>query len=152
MTSALNFTLKIKQTPEVLERLKGIKTSFATRIQPLVDAALKKSEIVHFARVLVIDDLYIQVITEFDGEESVYAEFFRKELLPLFAAVFSLTENPPSEQDIQNPDKFFKFTSAANLRALGTDGLEHDKPEEDRGYFFQGYPGVLVKDIHQKIG
>jgi hypothetical protein len=30
---------------------------------------LRGSRIVHYARVLVIDDQYIQVITEFDGDK-----------------------------------------------------------------------------------
>ncbi len=76
MTTALNLTLPIKQDAATLQKLAYIKQNFAVSIQPMIDAALQKSEIVHYARVLVIDDKYIQVITEYDGPKEVYAEFF----------------------------------------------------------------------------
>ncbi|MBY5549926.1 hypothetical protein HFO61_24480 [Rhizobium leguminosarum] len=36
-------------------------------IQPAITNALKKSEILHFARVVVIDKKYIQVTAEYEG-------------------------------------------------------------------------------------
>jgi hypothetical protein len=147
MTSALNLTLKIKQTPEILARLKLVKDGFANGIQPKIDAALRKSEIVHFARVLVIDDLYIQVLTEFDGDRRAYTEFFRQELQDVFATVLPLAENPPTEAQLNSEDEFFKYIKNANLAALGTDGLDHEDGGKDEGFFFSAYPGVLVKEI-----
>jgi len=38
----------------------------------MVDAALAKSELVHFAGILRIDNKYIQVRTEFDGDPMQY--------------------------------------------------------------------------------
>lgn len=52
MTTALNLTLPIKQDAATLQKLAYIKQNFAVSIQPMIDAALRKSEIVHYARVL----------------------------------------------------------------------------------------------------
>ncbi|MFZ1219824.1 MAG: hypothetical protein WAO00_11050 [Chthoniobacterales bacterium] len=149
MTSALNLTLKIKQTPETLAKLQAIKAGFAHGIQQKIDAALRDSQIVHYARVLVIDDLYIQVITEFDGDKKAYTEFFRAKLPDVFATIFSLAENPPTAADLVDPDAFYRFSRDKNLSALGTDGLtEEDRGSaKDEGFFFCAYPSVLVKDI-----
>src|SRR5260221_174022 len=139
MTSALNLTLKIKQSPEVLAKLKWIRANFASQIQKKIDDALRASQIVHYARVLVIDDLYIQVITEFDGDEKVYTEFFRKNLLELFTIVFGLAETPPTAEVLASPDEFHKYSTALNLPALGTGGLIPQGTEKEKGYFFQAY-------------
>jgi hypothetical protein len=149
MTTALNLTLKIKQTPEVLAKLQQIKAGFAHGIQQKIDAALRDSQIVHYARVLVIDDLYIQVITEFDGDKKAYTEFFRQKLPDVFAAIFSLAENPPTAEDMASQDAFYRFTRDKNIPALGTDSLSaQDRgSDKDEGFFFSAYPTVLVKDI-----
>ena len=80
MTYALNLTLKLKQDPASQAKLQQLKGGFATKIQPAIDAALAKSEIVHYARVLIIEDKFIQVLTEFDGDKKVYTTFFLKAL------------------------------------------------------------------------
>ena len=90
MITALNMTMPIKQDAETQQELKKLKAIFADHVQPKIDEALKKSELVHFARVLVIDDKYIQVITEFDGDKENYTEFFRTELNEVFKAIFAL--------------------------------------------------------------
>jgi hypothetical protein len=151
MTSALNLTLKIKQTPDTLAKLQQLKDGFAHGIQQRIDAALRDSEIVHFARVLVIDDLYIQVLTEYDGDKEDYTEFFRLKLLDVFARVFSLAENAPTEAQLNSEEEFHKFTKNANLAALGTDGLKHKLGERDEGFFFAAYPSVSVKEISEKF-
>src|SRR5882724_3349329 len=110
MAHALNLTLRIKQDPDTLKRLADIAAIFPTKIQPKIDAALRKSQIVHFARVLVIDNKYLQVITEYDGSHSDYTEFFRRELTDVFAALFSLSDNPPTPEIIADVDKFFTYS------------------------------------------
>jgi hypothetical protein len=77
MATALNMTMTLKQDADSKQRLKNLKEAFAASVQPLIDQVLAESEIVHYARVLVIDDQYIQVITEFDGKSEDYTEFFR---------------------------------------------------------------------------
>ncbi len=68
-------------------------------------AMLRKSQIVHFARVLVIDNRYLQVITEYDGSHTDYTEFFRTALPDVFGMLFSLAENaaPPEMGDRSTP-------------------------------------------------
>jgi hypothetical protein len=151
MTHALNLTLKIKQDAETLARLDHIRAIFAEKLQPQIDAALAESKLVHYARILVIDNLYIQVLTEFDGDRRVYTEFFRQKLTEIFRAVFSLAEKPPAEGVLENADLFFEYADGANLSSLGTDGLTAaDRGSDpDRGYFFQAYPGVTVEEIQE---
>src|SRR5690242_5753367 len=72
MITALNMTVPLKQDPESLAKLQKLKEMFADHIQPEIDRALRKSKIVHFARVLVIHDRFLQVITEFDGDTQEY--------------------------------------------------------------------------------
>lgn len=67
MALGLNFTAPLKQDPESQQRLQQLAAAFAEQVQPMIDTALAKSELVHFARILVIDNKYIQVLTEFDG-------------------------------------------------------------------------------------
>ncbi|MGY3393297.1 hypothetical protein ACVWW6_005888 [Bradyrhizobium sp. USDA 3311] len=124
MTHALNLTLKIKQDAATQAQLKNLEAIFADKVQPLIEAALKKSRIVHFARVVVIGNEYIQVITEYEGSHREYTEFFRRELTPVFAAIFSLADMGDKELDVTNPNAFFEFSKNRNERSLGkaTDG------------------------------
>ena len=56
MTSALNMTMKLKQDVASQAALQNLKNTFGDTVQPLIDAALRKSQIVHFAHVVVIDN------------------------------------------------------------------------------------------------
>src|SRR5882757_5675558 len=116
MTHALNLTLEIKQDPETLQKLQQLEAIFPTKVQPAIEAALKESKLVHFARVVVIDNKYIQVITEYEGPHQEYTEFFRRKLTPVFAAIFALAEGVP---DVSNTNAFFEFSRDHNIRSLG---------------------------------
>jgi hypothetical protein len=142
MVNALNFTLKLKQDPPTQAALQHIKAVFATEIQPLIEAALAKSEMVHYARILVIDDKYIQVLTEFDGDKKVYTTFFLKALPEVFETIFSLGEGVPAWEELQDEDRFYEVSKGLNLRSLGT---KDDDP--DAGFLFQAYKGATVKEI-----
>lgn len=152
MPHALNLTLPIKQDAETQARLKEIADKFATELQPKIDTALRASKIVHFARVLVIDNRYLQVITEYDGDHREYTEFFRKELPDVFAALFSLAEGAPSGDALSDPNAFFEFSSKLQVRSLGesTAGLTgiHGQTE---GYLFSAYGEREVKEILPKL-
>jgi hypothetical protein len=143
MTTALNLTLPIKQDPATLQRLAQIKAAFATTVQPALDAALRESKIVHYARVLVIDDKYIQVITEFDGDKRVYTEFFRDKLQGVFETIFSLADGVPNWDELNHEDEFYRLTKKLNLKSLGTSTTGDD----EAGYLFSAYPNVKVKQI-----
>ena len=145
MTHALNLTLPIKQDAATLEKLKGLEAIFATQVQPKIAEALKKSKLVHFARVVVIDNKYIQVITEYEGPHQEYTEFFRRELSPVFAAIFSLADNMP---DVSDTNAFWEFSKAHNYRSLGTavDG-SLDFEGKPAGWLFSAYDHKTVEQI-----
>jgi hypothetical protein len=152
MAHALNLTLRIKQDPETLKRLAYIASIFPTQIQPKIDAALRKSQIVHFARVLVIDNKYLQVITEYDGDHKFYTEFFRTELPDVFGMLFSLAENAPPRETMDNTDAFFEFSKGLQFRSLG-DSVDGDTDQEGHvaGYLFSAYGNREVREILPKL-
>ena len=150
MTHALNLTLPIKQDAATQAQLKNLEAIFADKVQPAIEAALKKSRIVHFARVVVIDNKYIQVITEYEGSHQEYTEFFRRELTPIFAAIFSLADGVP---DVTNPNAFFEFSKDHNERSLGkaTDNST-DINGKPSGWMFSAYDHMTVEEILTKLG
>jgi hypothetical protein len=141
MAIALNLTVKIKQDEETFAKLAQLGQAFGTMVQPALDAALARSERVHFARVLVIDNTYLQVLTEFDGDPLEYTTFFLEELGPVFKAIFELVEDAPPWEELQEPNRFFEYTSSKNLRALGTSS------DPKRGYLFSALGDVTVKEL-----
>ena len=149
MTHGLNLTLPIKQDPETLGKLEHLAEIFATEIQPAIDHALRESKLVHFARVLVIDNKYIQVITAYDGGHQEYTEFFRRALTPIFAEIFSLADGAP---DTNDPDGFFEFSKNANIRSLGTAAAgATDMNGEPAGWLFSAYDHRTVREILPKL-
>jgi hypothetical protein len=148
MVVALNLTAPLKQDPASRDALKHLVDNFATTVQPRIDAALAGSRLVHHARLLVIDNAYIQVLTEFDGEPFLYTEFFRQQLPDVFKAVFALIEGAPSWEEIgDDPDAFFRYASSLNLRSLG--GAGPDTP--DHGYLFSAYGQATVREIQSAL-
>lgn len=148
MLTALNMTMPLKQDPESQAKLQQMKAAFADHIQPAIDQALRQSQIVHFARVLVIDDKYIQVLTEFDGDPMEYTEFFRRNLQPVFKAIFELGEGMPPWEELNNQDTFFEHSKGLNVKALGrsTDG------REDQGWLFSYFGDKTVREIEEAMG
>lgn len=147
MVLSLNFTAPIKQDPESQQRLQQLDAVFC-KMQPAIDAAFAKSEIVHFARILVIDNKYIQVLTEFDGDPMQYTEFFRVELPEVFAYIFSLMEGAPSWEEIDNPNDFFEYAQTLNLKALGSSrdaGYDH-------GYMFSAFGDTTIREMKKQFG
>jgi hypothetical protein len=152
MAHALNLTLPIKQDKKTLDALKTLKEEFAEKIQPDIDKALRESKIVHFARVLVVHDKYLMVITEYDGGPEEYTEFFRTALPHVFERLFSLAEGAPSIGDLDQ-DSFFKVSQGLDLPSLGQskEGFK-DAEGKDKGYLFSAYDNRMVQEILPKIG
>jgi hypothetical protein len=150
---ALNLTIPIKQDEATMQKLAAIEAAFATEIQPKIDAALRESQIVHFARVLVIDKKYLQVITEYDGSHEDYTEFFRTKLPTVFAALFSLADlGSRTFGDLNNTESFFKLAKEMNIRSLGQSTLgETDDTGQPEGYLFSAYANRKVRDILPKL-
>ena len=149
MTHGLNLTLPLKQDAETQQKLQKLIANFATAVQPAIEAALKKSQIVHFARVLVIDNKYIQVITSYEGPHQEYTEFFRKELTPIFGAIFALAEGAPNVNDT---NAFWEYSKNKNVRALGTASDNSlDFGGNPSGWLFSAYDHRTVKVINAAI-
>lgn len=149
---ALNLTLPIRQDSETQAKLQDLKRDFATKLQPDIDNALRGSRTVHSARVLVIDDKYLQVITVYDGDHRAYTEFFRSKLPHVFAALFALAENPPDSASLSHPDAFFRFAASCQLRSLGetTEGLAGVDGKSE-GYLFSACGNRTVKQVLDKL-
>ncbi|MEA3008976.1 MAG: hypothetical protein QOJ91_668 [Sphingomonadales bacterium] len=146
MITALNMTVPLKQDPESLAKLQQLKAVFADHIQPEIDRALRKSGIVHFARVLVIHDRFLQVITEFDGDPEEYTEFFRRELPHVFKPIFELAEGAPPWDELNDQDTFFQASKHLNVKALGRD----ESGREEQGWLFTYFPKT-VREIEESL-
>jgi hypothetical protein len=146
MITALNMTVPLKQDPESQAKLQKLKEVFADHIQPEIDRALRKSKIVHFARVLVIHDRFLQVITEFDGDPEEYTEFFRRELPHVFKPIFELADGAPPWDDLNDQDTFFEASKHLNVKALG----RSEDGREDQGWLFSYFPKT-VREIEESL-
>jgi len=145
MTHALNLTLPIKQDAETQAKLKHLADIFETQVQPKIDEALRESKLVHFARVIVIDNKYIQVITEYEGPHQEYTEFFRRALTPVFAAIFALADGAP---DVSDTNAFWEFAKNHNIRSLGrTTGNSTDFSGNPAGWLFSAYNHKTVNEV-----
>lgn len=147
MAIALNFTVPLKQDPQSQQSLTHLVASFSQDVQPALDAALSRSQIVHFARILVIDNRYLQVLTEFDGDPMDYTEFFRKQLGPVFQAIFALAEGAPPWDELNNPNSFYEYTRTLNLASLGTSTVGN----EGRGYLFSAVGDTTVRELQAAV-
>jgi hypothetical protein len=146
MAIALNLTAPLKQDPESQKVLQGLIAAFGDKVQPAIDQALSSSEIVHFARVLVIDNKYLQVLTEFDGDPMQYTEFFRQELGEVFKQIFALIEGAPPWDELDNPTSFFQYSHDLNLKALGK-----STAGDDRGWLFSAVGDTTVREIKSAL-
>ena len=147
MAHSLNLTIRIKQDGDTLARLAEFKNSFPA-LQGRIATAMKKSCILHFARVVVIEDKYLQVLTEYDGDRQQYTEFFRKELPDIFNAVFSLADDVPTPQELSDPDLFFNYSKGKDIHPLGvsTSGDPTDN------WVFSAYGNRTVRQILAALG
>jgi hypothetical protein len=152
MPHALNLTIPIRQDAETQGRLAKLKEVFATQVQPKIDNALRESQIVHSARVLVVDDKYLQVITVYDGDHLEYTEFFRQKLPDVFGLLFSLADKPPNSADLDDPNAFFEYAKSCQIRSLGqsSDGLTGTDGQSE-GYLFSAFGETPVKTILAKL-
>ncbi len=146
MITALNMTVPLKQDPESQAKLQKLKEMFADHIQPEIDKALRKSRMVHFARVLVIHDRFLQVITEFDGDPEEYTEFFRRELPHVFKPIFELAEGAPPWDELNDQDSFFEASKHLNVKALG----RSEDGREEQGWLFTYFPKT-VREIEESL-
>ncbi|MEY9703461.1 hypothetical protein ACFLEY_23830 [Bradyrhizobium sp. YCK136] len=88
-----------------------------------------------------------------EGSHQEYTEFFRRELTPVFAAIFSLADMGDKELDVTNPNAFFEFSKSRNERSLGkaTDNST-DINGNPSGWLFSAYDHMTVEDILTRLG
>jgi hypothetical protein len=144
MVQALNLTAPLKQDEDSQARLQDVIDTFEDTLRKTVEAALTKSETVHYARFLVIDRKYIQVLTEFDGDFMQYTEFFRVELGPVFQLLFSLAEGAPPWEELNNPNGFAEYAGSLNLPSIGT-----AIGTEGQGYLYSAVGDATIREIKE---
>jgi hypothetical protein len=150
MPHALNLTIPIAQDHQTLERLQQMKARFSTHIQPRLETALRRSKLVHFARVVVIQDKYIQVVLEYDSY--AHLEFFRRELNDLFQDIFSFADLQLDPKTISDERAFYRALAGLQRRSLGksTDG-SLDFNGNIEGYLFSAYGSRTVTEILSSV-
>jgi hypothetical protein len=146
VATALNLTLPLKQDAESLAALQRFVATFASDVQPVLEAKLAESEVVHFARLLVIDWRYLQVLTEFDADPVAYTDFFLRELPEVLEKIFSFVVGVPPWEQLSDPVTFFTQVQRFNVRALGrsTDGAVTE------GYLFSALGDTTVREMQAR--
>jgi hypothetical protein len=147
MPIALNLTLPLKQDAATQQKLAAFATAFADHVQPRMDQALRESELVHFARVYVIENRWLLILTEYDGDPIVYSEFFRTELTDIFKYVLTLVEDAPAWEEIDNDVRFFEYMQRYNPPSLGRNVGD----EFNRGYLFAMFDKT-VAELQDALG
>jgi hypothetical protein len=148
MAHALNLFVPILQDADSLKLLAQIKADFATKDQVEIEKAARESEIIHFLRVLILDDKYFVVLTEYDGGHEEYAEFFRQKLPDLFKQIFTLANGAAAWDAVNNQKSFYDASIALQRRSLGMSIYDETDPAgQPEGYLFHAYGDRTVKEI-----
>lgn len=130
MQNTLTLVLTVK-SPDDYQAL----TQLLGSVKDQMDKAFQTLNIVHFARVVFLDDnTKVAVITEFDGDFPSYVQDFAEALGPVFDALFGHTiESPPLPvEDPQNLQAFIDFSKKYNVAVP---------------YFYSAFPDLTVLNI-----
>jgi hypothetical protein len=130
MQKTLTLVLTIK-SPADYEALAAL----VPAVQGQMDNAFNTLNIVHFARVVFLDNnTKVAIITEFDGDFDTYVQDFAQALGPVFDALFEHTvEAPPLPvEDPKNLQAFIDLSQKANLPVA---------------YFYSAFPDLTVLNI-----
>jgi len=132
MQNFLTLTLPLKQDAESQKKLAELqKHVFDTPdFKKKISAALNESEAVYFARFMVIDKKYIQIITTFDGDDKEYAIFFFEKLRDLYKSVYELVEQGPTDADF-NLENYLSFNEAHKVEPFFSYSAFPDKTLTD---------------------
>jgi hypothetical protein len=151
MAVALNLTIPLKQDPESQAALRHLASSFAETIQDPIGRALAESRMVHFARIVMIEEndraRYLQVLTEFDGDPAIYTEFFRVKLGSVFKQIFAFAEGAPPWEELNTTETFYEYSHGLNLKSLGKSA----NPDDDGGYLFAVAGDKTVRELYPEL-
>jgi hypothetical protein len=133
--TSLNLIIPLKQTDEDRKGIQDLVASLATLgADNPVAAGLEASNIVHFARFILLDGgTSVAVLTEFDGTFKDYTFAFADLLGEIFDAVFTHTVDPPPMPVRSHPQEFFDWVQAHNVEPLLP--------------LYSAYPDLTVLDI-----
>jgi hypothetical protein len=134
----LNVTLPLKQDLATQIRLQEVILDFETKLFPIAAKALMESQMVHYARFVLIGTQYLQILTEYDNDFKEYTAWFAKNLAPFFSQLFQLVEGALSPEDVKNPDKLFAYIKSLDIPCLG-------------GVAFSAYGDLKVGEIQQMV-
>jgi hypothetical protein len=136
----LNVTLPLKQDAASQAKIKVLAGRFATDFWPKVRQVLADSEMVHYARFVVIGDppRYIQILTEYDTDFRVYTDYFADNLKDFFGTVFDVIEGAPPVGTTLTRDQVYELVNHFDLPCLG-------------GVAFSAIGDRTVKEVKQKF-
>ena len=133
--TSLNLIVTLKDTDEArkaITDLVGMLQSMGS--DHIVNQGLEKSNIVHFARFLLLGGgRQVAVITEFDGSFKDYTFAFADLLGDIFDALFQQCEESPPLPVREHPAEFFAYVSKYNVEPLLP--------------LYSAYPKLTVLDI-----
>jgi hypothetical protein len=117
----LNATLPLKQDAESQAKLQAFAAEFKSKWADQVWKVLKDSNMVHYARFTVIDNKYMQILTEFDGDFIAYSRFFASKLPEFFRTVFTLVDAdiPRGAGGEADLSLIFEYINKRNLPNVG---------------------------------
>jgi len=102
---------------------------------PVVEHLLNKSDVVHFARFLLLNnDTELALITTYDGGYDEYLEYFAEQAGPLFDMIFEHIQDAPPMPVRDNRQAFADHIARYNLPSAG-------------GYFYAACPQAKVSDV-----
>lgn len=150
MAHALNLVIPIAQDESTQARLRILKSTFSSTLQPIMDKVFRDSKIIHFARIFTIEDKYFVFVAEHDGSGQEYGEFFRRALDSVFGDLFSFAG--VGQETVLDERVFYDLVRSFSPRSLGdaVDGSTNLDGSPD-GYLFSAYQGLGVVDILSKL-
>jgi hypothetical protein len=140
LPNILNVTLPLKQDADSQAKIKALGEKFASVYWPKVKKVLADSQMVYYARFVVIGDppRYLQILTEYDSDFRVYTDYFADNLKEFFDAVFAVVEGAPPAGTPVNREAVYRLVQTFNLPCLGN-------------VWFSAFGEKTVKEIQLKL-
>lgn len=153
MIHPLNLFIPIRQNDDGIAKLRELERRFATDDQQKIEEAAQASNILHFLRIVNLDDKYLCVITEYDGDHLEYSEYFRKNLNDLFKYIFEMADIDVNWDEINQEIPFYHAAKKFHRPSMGRSTYGEIGPDQEpAGYLFSAYDNKSVEDIKAALG